>query len=172
MMEIKSRKKVMVALAIVAVAAVAAVSFIVYPTFASVADVEAQNRHVSAKAVGLTFQRIDNETIKQGTVELMLDVELGRSRGNFVAIPNVSGSANVSGTIYTIESGRGLINTEKHIVLLRCIGTDSEGNEATFGIAIIYFWWGGDAYAFRAKAVLKTAESPMLLLLRGAAKIQ
>ncbi len=171
MMEVKSRKKAMVILAVVAVVTVFVVSFVAYPSFATTDDVEVQSKQVSVKAKGWAFQRIDEETIRQGTVELELNVELGKGRGHFLAIPNVSGSADVDGTVYTIESGRGFVNTKKHVALMRCTGVDAEGTEVTFGIRMVYFWWGGDAYALRIKGVLRT-ENPMLLLLRGVAKIE
>lgn len=161
----------MVVFAIVAIVAVVAVSFIAYPSLAVVDDAEAQTKHVTLKAEGWAFQRIDEETIRQGTVELELDFELGKGRGHFLAIPNVSGSANIDGTVYTIKSGRGFVNTKKHVALMRCTGVDAEGNEATFGIRMAYFWWGGDAYALRIKSILRI-ENPMLLLLRGVAKIE
>jgi hypothetical protein len=171
MIEIKSRKKALVAFAIVAVVAAVAVSLIAYPTFAVVNDADVLGKHVSIRAKGVTFQRIDSETIKQGTVELKLDVELERGRDYFLAIPNVSGSANVSGTIYSIESGIGFVNTKNHVALMRCAGVDAEGNEVTFGVRMIYFWWGGKIYALRIQSLLRT-ENPMLLLLRGVAKIE
>lgn len=157
--------------AIVAVVAVVAASFVVYPSFATVEDAEVQSKHVTVKARGWAFQRIDEETIKQGPVEFELDIELRWRKGPIVGIPNVSGSVNVSGTIYSVESGKGLLHLRKHVALIRCNCSDEEGNEVTLGIYMAYFWWGGNAYALRIKALMKT-ENPMLLMMRGVAKVE
>jgi hypothetical protein len=171
MLGIKSRKKVILAFAVAAMMAAVATSMVAYPAFAAT-EPEIQSKHIAVKAKGWAFQRVDSETIKQHNVMLELTLELGGRKGQIVAIASASGSVDVNGTIYTIQSGKGLIITGRHVVVARFIGVDAQGHEISLWIQTVYFWWGGELFAFRAKAVLRTTENPMLLLLRGAAKVQ
>jgi hypothetical protein len=168
MMKVKS-KKTLAALSVVAVATVLAVSMLIVPALAGEADL--QNKHVGIKAKGFAFKRIDNETIKQYPIELELTAELGERNSMRIPVLSANGTVDVNGTFYTIESGAGMVFTGRHIALIRCTGVDADGNEVVLGIGAVYFWWGGNMYAVRAKALLKTADGPMLLLLRGAAKV-
>lgn len=170
-MGIKSRKKAILAFAVVAMIAAVATSMATYSAFA-VADTEIQTKNVTLKAKGWAFQRIDTETIKQQNVTLELTIELGQRKGTIILIANGSGSVDVNGTIYTIQSGKGFILTGRRIALARFVGVDAQNNEISLGIQTVYFWWGGKLFAFRSRAVLRTVENPMLLLLRGAARVQ
>jgi hypothetical protein len=170
MLGMKLRKKAVLVFAIVAMIAVVAASSVAYPAF--VAPSEVQSKQIMVKAKGWAFQRVDSKTIKQSNVTLELTLEVGEREGTAVVVVNASGSVDVNGTVYIIEIGKGLIETKRHVVLVRCEGVDGDGNEATLGIGGVYFWWGGHLCAFRAKAFLRTTENPMLLLLRGAAKVQ
>lgn len=158
------------AFAVVAIVTFVAASSIAYP--AIVAQPEVQNKQIIAKAMGWAFQRVDSETIEQNNVTLKLVLEIGERRGPVAFIVNASGSVDIDGTVYTIQSGKGLIGTMGHVALVHCEGVDDGGNKIVLGIGSTYFWWGGHLYAFRAKAFLRTAESPMLLLVRGLAKVQ
>ena len=169
MIKVKSRKKAIAAFAFVVVALVITVSLLVHPTSAAGAEID--SKRVFVKAKGVAFERIDNVTIKQSNVELTLTLELGKRRGIFIPLPNMNGSISVNGTVYTINGGKGFIQTRRHVALIRCVGVDSSGDEVILGIHSAYFWWGGNLYAFRAKALLRTAENPMLLLLRGVGKV-
>jgi len=133
--------------------------------------------NVTAQSKGWAFQRIDNETIKQYALALNLTMELGPEKGSLIPIVNVTGSVAVHSTsfnaVYTIESGKGIIETDKHVALISAQGVDAQNNTVTLKAQVDYFWWGGRTYAFRGKAVLYTSQNPMLLLLRyGIAKVQ
>ncbi len=167
MIGLKSRKTAV--LAVFAIVLVAAVAILVYPAFA--AEPEIQSKHVLAKARGFAFQRIDNETIKQYPANLTLTFELGKRKNTTIPVLHVTGSLDVKGATYTIEDGTGMINTQRHVTVIRCTGVDQSGNRITLDVASRYFWWGGNLYTFRAKALLSTTDKPMLLLLRGAAKV-
>ena len=170
-MRITSRKKAIAAFAVVAMVAVFAVSTVAYPVFAT-ADLVADQKTIELKAKGEAFQRADSDTINQYNVTLSLTLKLGGRGQRAIMITNASGSVNVNGIVYTIESGKGLIGTKSHITILRCKGIDANSNEITLGIQAAYFWWGGKLYALRGGGLLRTSENPMLLWLRGVAKIQ
>ncbi len=171
MLRITSRKKAIAAFAVVAMVAVFAVSTVAYPVFAT-ADPVTDQKTIELKAKGEAFQRADSDTINQYNVTLSLTLKLGGQGQRAIMITNASGSVNVNGIVYTSESGKGLIGTKSHITILRCKGIDANGNEITLGIQAAYFWWGGKLYALRGRGLLRTSENPMLLWLRGAAKIQ
>jgi hypothetical protein len=84
---------------------------------------------------------------------------------------DVTGSVKVNEAVYTIQSGTAVLGTKRHILYVHCEGVDEEGNKITLKFGAVYFWWGGRAYALRSKALLQTADNPMLLLQRGIAKI-
>lgn len=171
MLRITSRKKAIAAFAVVAMVAVFAVSTVAYPVFAT-ADPVIDQKTIELKAKGEAFQRADSDTINQYNVTLSLTLKLGGQRQRAIMITNASGSVDVNGIVYTIESGKGLIGTKGHITILRCKGIDANGNEITLGIQAAYFWRGGKLYALRGRGLLRTSENPMLLWLRGVAKIQ
>jgi hypothetical protein len=133
--------------------------------------------NVTAQSRGWAFQRIDNETIKQYAVELNLAIELGPRKSSLIPIVNITGSVSVHSTsfnaVYTIESGKGVIETNKHVALISAKGVDAQNNAITLKSEIDYFWWGGKIFAFTGKAILHPNGNPMLLLLRcGIAKVQ
>ena len=168
----ESRKRAILAFAVVAITMAVTTSMLVYPTFAE--EQALQRKHVYARARDIAIQKIDNETIKT-PVNLELALVLGEKRGCFIPVLNVKGSIDVNGTIYTIEYGDDIIQTQRHWALIRCVGSNAEGLEeiqVTLRLGAAYFWWGGDLYAFRAKALLRIADTPTLLLLRGIAKVQ
>lgn len=169
MIKIKSRKKPILAFAIITIAVIITTSVLVYPIFAETSEL--QRKQVYARARGVAIQKNDNETVKT-PVNLTLALVLGEKRGNFTPVLNVKGSIDVNGTIYTFEYGDGIIQTQRHRAFIRCVGIDSNDNQVTFRLGAAYFWWGGKLYVFRAKALLRTADAPTLLLLRGIAKIQ
>lgn len=170
MMKIKSRKKAILAFAVIALAVVITTSVLAYPAFAT-EEPEFQSKHVYVRARGIAVQKIDNETIKT-PVNLTLTLVLGEKRGNFIPVLNVNGSIDVNSTIYTIEYGDGIIQTQRHVAFIRCVGFDADGNQLILRIRAPYFWWGRKLYVFRAKALLRTVDTRMLLLLRGIAKVQ
>ena len=133
--------------------------------------------NVTAQSEGWAFQRIDNETIKEYALQLNLTIELGSAKGCLIPIVNVTGSVAVHSTtfnaVYTIESGKGVVETNKHVALISASGVDAQNNPVTLKAEINYLWWGGRTYAFTGKAILRSDENPMLLLLRyGVAKVQ
>jgi hypothetical protein len=140
-------------------------------TAADSTETETQDKHLYIKAKGVAFRRVDNETIRQCDVELALTLELGERNGTRIKVLNANGTVAINGTSYIIESGEGVILTRWHVAYVRCKGVDASGNEIALGVRVVYFWWGGNLYAFRAKALLKTEENPWLLLLRGVAKV-
>lgn len=139
------------------------------PVFADEAMVE--GTYLYARAGGWAFERIDNETIRQKPVQLNITLNLGSLVRNHRLITGVNGTLDVNGTIFAIQSGQGIIITGVHVALVRCSGVDADGNEIGFAVRAAYFWWGGSVYAFRAVALLRTVESPMMLLMRGVAKV-
>jgi len=171
MLGMKSQKKAIFAFAVLAMIAAVSTLMVAYPAFAAT-EPEIHTKNIAVKAKGWAFERVDSETIKQHNVTLELTLELGERKGQIVVIANASGSVDVNGTIYAIQSSKGLILTKRRLTLMRCVGIDPEGHEITLGVQAVYFWWGGKLFALRAKAVLRTTESPMLLLMRGAAKAQ
>ena len=133
--------------------------------------------NVTAQSEGWAFQRINNETIKQYALELNLTLQLGIEKDHDIPIVNVIGSVSVHSTsfnaVYLIESGKGVIETNKHVALISAQGIDAQNNTVTLKAEADYLWWGGRAYAFRGRAILYNSENPMLLLLRyGIAKVQ
>jgi hypothetical protein len=133
--------------------------------------------NVTVQSKGWAFQRIDNETIKEYAVQLNLTIEVGPRKANLIPIVNVTGSVAVHSTsfnaVYTIESGKGVIETCRRVALISAKGVDAQNNPVTFKAEINYFWWGGRTYAFTGKAILRPNGNPMLMLLRyGVAKVQ
>lgn len=169
MIKIKSRKKAILAFAVIVIAVVVTTSVLAYPTFAE--GSVPQRKHVYARARGVAIQKIDNETIKT-PVNFTLTLVLGEKRGNFTTVLNVKGAIDVNGTIYTIEYGDGIIQTQRHVAFIRCVGFDAEDDQVTLRLGATYFWWGGKLYAFRGRALLRAVDTRMLLLLRGIAKVQ
>jgi hypothetical protein len=126
--------------------------------------------NITATCSGWAFQRIDNETIKQYALEMNITIELGAASNHKVAIINVTGSVSINSTtfnaVYTIQSGKGILETKQHVALIKAEGTNGADN-VTLKIEAPYFYWGGKTYAFRGRALLEeTGQKPMLLLLR------
>ena len=188
-----SRKKAILASSIIAVA-VALVTLVAYPAFVGSAQAEyvyalneanwaitedpsvtadpsvATIHTVAIDAKGYAFQRVDEETLKQFKAETHLTVTIGPKEDNTPRV-DVTGSVKVNEAIYTIRSGTAVLGTKRHILYIHCEGVDEQGNKITLKFGAVYFWWGGKAYALRSKALLQTADKPMLLLQRGIARI-
>jgi hypothetical protein len=133
--------------------------------------------NITAICNGWAFQRVDNETIKQYAIELNVTIELGSGKGGAISIVNVTGALSVNSTVfnavYEVDSGKGVIETGKHVALISAQGFNGQDTIA-LKADVTYFWWGDKAFAFRGRALLQQAnEKPMLLLLRfGLAKVQ
>jgi len=136
-----------------------------------------KGENVTAECKGWAFQRIDNETIKQYTLELNITIELGATSNHMVSIVNVTGSISINSTsfntVYTIQTGEGIIGTNRDVALIKAQGINGQDN-VTLKLEARYFYWGGKTFAFRGRALLEqTGQKPMLLLLRyGIAKAQ
>jgi hypothetical protein len=206
-----SRKKAMLAVAIIVIVAATAGTVVAYPKsavgsqpsqqtmsqpqlqaqvlalneddwnsldeFLKVSDTPIKAHNVTAQSKGWAFQRIDNETIKQYAVELNLTMELGLKKSYVIPIVNVTGFVTIHSTsfnaVYVVKSGKGVVETNKHIALISAEGVDAQNNEVTLKAEVDYLWWGGKVFAFRGRAILRSAENPMLLLLRyGVARVQ
>jgi hypothetical protein len=127
-------------------------------------------RTVTIDAKGYAFQRIDEETLKQLKAETHLTVTIGRKEDGTPYV-NITGFLKVKEAVYSIQSGTAVLGTKRHILYIRCEGVDEQGNKITLKFGAVYFWWGGKAYALRSKALLQTADKPMLLLQKGVARI-
>jgi hypothetical protein len=125
---------------------------------------------VTVYAKGYAFQRIDEETLKQFKSETNLTITIGPKEDNAPRV-NVTGTLKVNDKVYSIENGTAVLGTKRRVLFIRCDGVDEEGNRITLKLGAVYFWWGGRAYALRSKALLQTADKPMLLLQRGVARI-
>jgi hypothetical protein len=176
MLNTTSRKKAILASGIIAVAvalaALVAYSACVGNAQASFnADSSVATIHtVTIDAKGYAFQRIDEETLKQLKAETHLTVTIGRKEDGTPCV-DVTGSVKVNEAVYAIQSGTAVFGTKRHILYIRCEGVDEQGNKITLKFSAVYFWWDGKAYALRSKALLQTADKPMLLLQRGIARI-
>ncbi|MGQ9552034.1 MAG: hypothetical protein ACUVUE_06365 [Candidatus Bathycorpusculaceae bacterium] len=193
MVNTTSRKKAILASGIIAVA-IALVAVVAYPAFVGSAHAEyvyALNKEnwaiteetsltadssggtvhaVTIDAKGYAFQRVDEETLKQFKAETQLTITIGPKEDDTPRV-DVTGSVKVNEAVYTIQSGTAVLGTKRHVLYIHCEGVDEEGNKITLKFGAVYFWWGGKAYALRSKALLQTADNPMLLLQRGIAKI-
>jgi len=133
--------------------------------------------NVTAECGGWAFQRIDNETIKEYALELNLTIQLGAKNGAKVSITSVSGTISVNSTtfnaVYNIQTGNGIIETNRHVALIQAEGVNGQDN-VTLKAEAFYLYWGGKEFAFRGRALLEeSGQKPMLLLLRyGVAKVQ
>jgi hypothetical protein len=193
MVNTTSRKKAILASGIIAVA-IALVALVAYPAFVGSAQAEyvyalneenwaiteetsvtadpsvATIHTVTIDAKGYAFQRVDEETLKQFKAETHLTVTVGPKEDGTPRV-DVTGSVKVNEAVYTIQSGTAVLGTKRHILYIHCEGVNEEGNTITLKFGAVYFWWGGKAYALRSKALLQTADKPMLLLQRGIARI-
>jgi len=193
MVNTTSRKKAILASGIIAIA-VALAALVAYPAFVGSAQAEyvyalneenwaiteetsvtadssvATLHTVTIDVKGYAFQRVDEETLKQFKTETQLTVTIGPKEDDTPRL-DVTGSVKVNEAVYTIQSGTAILGTKRHILYIRCEGVDEQGNKITLKFGAVYFWWGGKAYALRSKALLQTADNPMLLLQRGIAKI-
>jgi hypothetical protein len=123
-------------------------------------------------AKGYAFERIDEQTLKQYKAEMNLTIQVDPKTETATWNVDVTGYVKVNEAIYTIESGTAALGTKRHVLFIRCEGVDENGNAISLKVGATYFWWGGKAYALRSKALLQTADKPMLLLERGIAKIR
>jgi len=123
-------------------------------------------------AKGYAFERIDEQTLKQYKAEMNLTIQVELKTETNTWNVDVTGYAKVNEAIFTIESGTAVLGAKRHVLFIRCEGVDENGNAISLKVGATYFWWGGKAYALRSKALLQTADKPMLLLERGIAKIQ
>jgi hypothetical protein len=193
MVNTTSRKKAILAAGIITVA-VALVALAAYPAFVGSAQAEyvyaldeenwaitegasvtADSAVVSIHTVtidakGYAFQRVDKGTLKQFEAKTHLTVTIGPKEDDTPRV-DITGSVKVNEAVYTIQSGTAVLGTNRHILYIRSEGVDEEGNKIALKFGAVYFWWGGKAYALRSKALLQTANKPMLLLQRGVAKI-
>ena len=122
-------------------------------------------------AKGYAFLRIDDETLKQYECTTSIVIHVQPATETAERKIDVTGSVEVNDATYTIAAGKVFLAREKRIVLLNCAGTDENGNQINLKFCARYFWWGGKAYALRSRALLQTADKPMLLLQRGIAKV-
>lgn len=165
------RSKVTLAIVVTLVAAMA-ISTVAYPAFATLGEQAVQAKEIEARAKGWAFQKIDNETIRMKPAEMNLTLELGERKDHRIGIINVTGTLDINGTTYTIESGNGIIQTVTHTAWLHCKAQDAQGSRILLQVHAVYFWWGGRLYAFRARAVVHNDDTRMLLLLRGVARVE
>jgi len=188
-----SRKKAILASGIITVV-VALAALVAYPAFVGNAQAEyvyaldkenweiteeisvaadpsvATIHTVTIDVKGYAFQRIDEETLKQFKAETHLTVTIGPKEDDTPCV-DVTGSVKVNEAVYTIQSGTAVLGTKRCILYIHCEGVDEQGNKITLKFGSVYFWWGRKAYALRSKALLQTADKPMLLLQRGVARI-
>jgi hypothetical protein len=122
-------------------------------------------------ARGFAFQRVDNETIKQGNCTTHLVVVVTPATEASDRAVDVTGTVTIGDAVYTITDGMAFLGREKKVLYLNCTGMDDANNEITLKFGGHYFWWGGKAYALRTWALLQTDDGPMLLLQRGIARI-
>jgi flagellar basal body-associated protein FliL len=193
MANMTSRKKAILVSSVVAIA-VAVVALVAYPAYTVSAQADyvyalnegnwaiaeeftatsdqpnAVVHTVAVYAKGYAFQRIDEETLKQFKAETNLTITIGPKEDDAPRV-NVTGTLKVNDKVYSIENGTAVLGTKRRVLLIRCEGVDEEGNRITLKFGAVYFWWGGRAYALRSKALLQTADKPMLLLQRGIARI-
>lgn len=129
-------------------------------------------RTITIEAKGYAFSRIDEETLKQYNCETFVVIQVQPATETAEQNVDVTGSVKVNDVIYKIESGQVALKTEKKLLVLSCQGPDESGNQISLKLRARYFWWGGNAYAFRSMAIMQTADNTMLLLQRGTARIQ
>lgn len=189
---VKIPKRKLLAIELVSVA-VALLALIAYPAYVAAADPQyalSPENWMTAKeptrnpgtpqsnvltieinAKGYAFIRIDEETIKQYECATNIVVKVQQATENTERKIDVTGSVKVNDATYTITSGKILIRKDRRIIFLNCTGADENGNQIYLKMAARYFWWGGKTYALRIRAIIQTAQQPMLLLQRGIAKI-
>jgi hypothetical protein len=129
-------------------------------------------RTITIDAEGYAFIRVDEDTLKQYNVTTSLIIQIQPATENTERKVAITGYVKVNGVTYTIESGKVVLRTDKKLVFINCQGLDESENEISLKLGARYFWWGGKAYALRTRALLQTADKPVLLLQRGIAKIQ
>ena len=189
---VKIQKRTILALGAISVA-VALIAIIAYPAYAAtedyryalseenwvVAEESAGNLDatpdgvltVEIEAKGYAFLRIDEETIKQydSTTNIVIQVQPATETAERKI--EITGSVKVKDSTYAITGGKVFIGKQRRLIFVNCTGTDESGNQITLKLGARYFWWGGKAYALRSKALMQTADNPMLLLQRGIARI-
>ena len=191
---LKNQRRTILAIGVVVVAVVL-VAMMAYPAYLAsaqadyryalnqenwtVAEESAQNPDaaltgvfiVQIDAKGYAFARIDEETIKQYESTTSIAVQVQPATETAERRIDITGFVRIKDTTYTIIGGKAFLAKEKKLVFLNCTGTDENGNPITLKLGARYFWWGGKAFALRSKAILQTADKPMLLVQRGTAKI-
>jgi len=159
---------------IVALAAVFLIAIIVVPNIAFATSLTLSEEtavQVTADARGIAIQKVNNETV-QMPANLTLVAEPIERGEKLILFKIVGGRVDINGAVYTISEGKGIVVKPRHIVMLRCQGTSSDGTEILLGLCVKYFWMGGHLYVARVKGVLKIGEDTrMLLLMRGYARI-
>lgn len=188
----KIQKRTIVALGVISVA-VALIALIAYPAYASTEDYRyALNQEnwvvteestsnldatfsseltVQIEAKGYAFLRIDEETIKQYDCTTRIVIEVQPATETAEQKIEITGSVKIKDSTYAITDGKVFIGKQRRLIFLNCTGTDESENQITLKFGARYFWWGGKTYALRSKALLQTADKPMLLLQRGTARI-
>ena len=190
----KIHKKMILAIGMVLVV-VALIAMVAYPAYAAGADYRyALNQEnwvvaeesasspgvalsssstllVQIDAKGFAFARIDQETIKQYNSSTNIVIQVQPATETTERKIDITGFVKVNDATYTITGGKVFIGNEKKLLFVNCTGTDENGNQITLKFGARYFWWGREEYALRSKAVLQTADQPMLLLQRGIARI-
>ena len=189
---VKIQKRTILALGALSVA-VALVAMIAYPAYAATEDyhyaLNQENWAVAEEfpsnleetfdsvltaeieAKGYAFMRIDEETIKQYDCTTSIVIEVQPATEATERKIEITGSVEIKDSTYEITGGKVFIRKQRRLIFVNCTGTDESGNQITLKFGARYFWWGGKAYALRSKALLQTADKPMLLLQRGIARI-
>ena len=189
---VKIQKRTILAIGMV-LAALALVAMVAYPAYAAGADYRyALNQEnwgvaqesasipdtalsgtfmVQIDAKGYAFARIDQETLKQYNCTTSIVIQVQPATETTERKIDITGTVKVNDATYTVSDGKVFTGKERKLIFVNCSGTDESGNQITLKLGANYFWWGGHAYALRSKAVLQTADQPMLLLQRGIARI-
>jgi len=167
MITIKSKKKLLAAVA--TILAVALVSTAVFAVPANAEEPLCYSKRVEVHARGIAKQKIENETIKM-PVEMNLTLYLGERHGPFTPITGAQGAIDVNGTVYDISCGGGRIFHRKEQAFIWLTGVDSENQTITIRLYAEYFWMGGNLYVARSIGAFK-ADVNMRLLLRAKARV-
>jgi hypothetical protein len=189
---LKIQKRTILATSIV-LATVALVAMVAYPAYAAGAEYRyALNQEnwgiaeesantldtaltnalvVKIDAKGYAFTRIDQETLKQYNSTTSIVIQVQPATETTERKTDITGTVKVNDATYTVSDGKVFVGKERHLIFVNCTGIDENGDQITLKFGANYFWWGGDAYALRSKAVLRTDDQPMLLLQRGIARI-
>jgi hypothetical protein len=169
MNKISLKKTGMMTLAVLFMAVIIAVPNMAWASPSTLA--EENTVKVTVYAKGIALQKIDNGRAKMpANLTLTAEpVECGEKR---ILFKIVGGKVDINGTVYTISEGKGIVFKLRHIVLLRCQGTNPDGTEVLLSLRAKYFWMGGHLYVARVEGILRFGEDArILLLMRGYARI-